>query len=314
MRRVVTVTGMALALLAGPGRAQVSSATPDPHARELARALVAEDPAAQTTRSKISPILESTLTGQIGKTLDVTTPDKKDKIGVVVHSGVQAMWDDMIETRVSALAQTFTIQELEGALAFHRSPTWQAYLSANPELSRELGAALYSDPPAADPSLSEQKLALINRILKARDVEGSARKGWRVLSTTMAQAVLAFGLAKDAASPPASSNNQALEDAYAKRVVAVETRFYAKAFSNEQLTDLAAYFEGPIGRAEMERQPQLASVAASEMPNIFKRRFERIDEKACEAVSCSATERATLDAQFAKLSSMMAVVANSLSH
>lgn len=304
MRRVVVAAGMSLALLAGPGHAQTSPGTPDPQARELAQAIVAAD----GDRARLSKLisLDLIITDQTEKALDVADPVKKDRIGAIVHNRMQALEDDLIEAKVSALTQTFTIQELEGALAFDRSPSGQALRRAAPELNRELASAAFGQgaPAAEGPPPSGQKLALINRVLKARGVENSAHKGWRVLNTMMTKA---FAEASGQAAPiAATANDQAAEDAYVKRVVAVETQFYAKTFSDEQLTEIAAYFEGPIGCAFAERASQITSAGLSAASKIFERQFERMDEEACEAVGCSASQRLAIDTQLDKIRSMMA--------
>lgn len=305
MRRLIIVAGGALALLSGAGRAQVASGVPDPRVRDLARAVVAGD-GVQARWSSLGAAMEPAMAQQIDKALGLTDAARKAQVGGVVHNGLEALGGDLAEARVSVLAGTYTVQELEGVLAFRHSSTGQAYLRAAPELSREITEALRSGAPVADgPEPSEQKLALINRILKARDVENSARKAYRVLNSAMTQALSASGLSKDATSPSAPTDDRTREDAYAKLMVAVSVRFYAKTFTDEQLTELAAYFEGPTGRAEREHASQLTSEAANLAPKVFERRFERIDAEACEAVSCSASQRAALDAQLAKIRSMM---------
>lgn len=314
MRKAVIAAGVALAWLAGPGHTQTASATPGPHARELAQALVAAD----GERARLSKLtsMELVLPRLIEQTLDVADPVKKDRIGVVVHNRIQALEDDLIEVRVSAMAQTFTVEELDGALAFDRSPTGQAYLRAAPELNRELTSVVFasSAPEADGPPPSDQKLALINRILKAREVETNTRRGRRVLNALMANALP--GAAKTTASIAATANDPAQEDAYVKRVLAVEAQFYATTFSDEQLTELGAYFDGPTGRAFTEHAAQLASAAAGPASKSFAQQFERMDAEACEAAGCSGAQRAALDAQFSKMRSAMAMVmnANAMAH
>jgi len=312
MHRVVVAAGVSFALFTGSGHAQTPSGTAEPHARELAQAIVAAD----GDRARLSKFnsMDLAIPRLIEKTLDVTDPVKKDRIGIVVHNRIQALEDDFVEAKASAMAQTFTIEEMQGALDFDRSPTGQAFSRVAPDLNRELKSAVFGQgaPAAEGPPASEQKLVLINRVLKARGVETSAHKGWRVLNTVMTQA---FAEASGKAPPTtATATDQAAEDAYVKRVVAIETQFYAKTFSDEQLTELAAYFDGPIGRAFAERAPQLASGAAIAAPQIFARQFGRMDEEVCEAAGCSASQRAALDAQFGKIQSMMAVVMSAITH
>jgi len=258
--------------------------------------------------------MEHPITDQIEKTLDVTDPVKKDRIAAVVHSRVQAWVNDMIEARVSALAKTYTIEELEGYLAFGRSPAGQVLRTAAPELNRELASVVFGQgTPSADGAhSSEQKVALINRILKARDVETYARKGWRVLSVVMAKAL--SETAKNEAPSAAPVNDQPAEEAYVKRVLAVETQFYSKNFSDEQLSALAAYFDGPIGRAFEQHAPQLISVAASEGSGTFEQQFERMDREACEAIECSTSQQAALDIWLSNIRSMMATGLNAMAN
>ena len=310
VRGVVTI-GVALALLACSGRAQTPSVQLDPQAVDSARAIVAAD-GDRARLSKLNP-LEFMFTDQLEKTLGLTDPIKKPKVGDIVHSRIQTLEEDLIEARVLAMAQTYTLAELQGDLAFDRSPTGQALQSAAPELSRKLTSAVFDQGALAEdgPPLSAQKVALINRILIARDVEASARKGWRVLQIMIAKAL--SGGTKNAAPTPASANDQA-ETAYVKHVIAVETQFYSEKFSSEQLSELAAYFDGPIGRALAQRAPQLMSVAAGKAPKIFERLFEGMDKDACEVADCSAAQKAALDALFAELRPIMATGIDALAH
>jgi hypothetical protein len=300
MGKILVTVGLATALLAGQVQAQPPSGLPDLKTRQLARAMVAAD-GDRVRLSKLDSI-EVVIAAQIEKALDLTDPAKKEKIGSIVHERLQALEDDLIEARVSALAQTYTTAELEGYLAFGRSPTGQALRGAASELNRELTSAVLGESASeADvPPLSEQKVMLIERILKARDVESSARKGWRSLKA------MATEVATNAAQPAASTEDQAAEDAYVKRVVAAETRFYAKTFSDEQLTDMATYFDGPIGRAFAERASQLMSIVAHEAPEFFEEQFDRLDREACEAVECSSSQRGALDSRLGQIRSMMA--------
>lgn len=310
MRRLIIAAATAVALLPGAARAQVSSGAPGAHARELAQAVVADE-GVQARWSKVSASLEPILAGLIAKPLDVADPAKKERIGAVVHNDLQALGDEMIEARVSAMAQTFTVQELEGFLAFSRSPTGQTYRSAVSELSRELAPAFLSGAfPAVNTDVPEQKRALIDRILKAQDVAGSARKGWRMFNIAMTRALSA--VSKSPASSAAPANDQAREDAFVKGYVEVEVQFYAKTFSDAQLAELAAYFDGPIGRALVEHRPQLAALAASTYPTLLERRFGHMEEASCAAVACSTSQRAALDARFGQFRSMMATTVNSL--
>jgi hypothetical protein len=305
MRKAVVAAGMTLAWLAGPGHAQTASAAADPHVRELAQAIVAAD----GDRARLSKLdaVEPIITNQIAKALDLADPAKKDRIAAVVHARIQALGDAVIEAKVSATAQTYTVEELEGALAFERSPTGQALRRADPELARGLGSA-----PAADgPPLPDQKLALINRILKARDVETSARKGWRVFDALSASAVSGGGARTASTAAPAGDPR---EDAYVKRVLAAEAQFYANTYSDAQLTELAAYFDGPIGRAFTERAPQVASAGVSAARKVVEQQFARLDEDACAAAACNASQRASLDALLGQIQSMLAVGMTALAH
>ena len=281
----------------------------DPHARELAQALVG---LAQTfvgeENRQASPLNSSNLTlqfepmikSEIEKTVSVTDPAKIEKIGVIVHGGLEALRDDMVEARVSALTQTFTVRELEGMLAARRGPSGEVFLRAAPEHFRAFYYVVSNEVDGPTPAPSEQNLALIHRILKARDFENIARQAWRVIMARATQAL----------SNPAMA--QAQEDEYAQLAVAAEVRFYAKSFSDDQLTELAAYFEGPIGRAEEERGPQLGSETTRLVSKLIERRFERMGEDACAAVACSAVQRTALDEQFAILREAMVPMMSNL--
>jgi hypothetical protein len=218
---------------------------------------------------------------------------------------MQGLGDEMVETRVAALARLYTVRELEALAAFRNSPAGQAYERVATELPNELMAAFRPDEPVTDePAPSAEKLALINRVLKAQDVEGTVRKGWRALNAMKAQALKRAGMAKQTAS--FVSTDKASEDAFVKRCLAIETRYYARTFPDDQLTVLAAFFEGPMGHAAAERKAKVEADAASEMTKLFEHRLTRMGDQVCTAVGCSGAQRAALDSELAKMRSQVA--------
>src|SRR5580704_14142813 len=102
MRRFVIAAGTALAMLPVSIKADVTAGRPDAHARELAQAVAAGEgilPRASNTAAEWEPTLKQL----IEETLHVTDPAKADSIGVVVHSHLQGVDDDLAEVRVSAI-------------------------------------------------------------------------------------------------------------------------------------------------------------------------------------------------------------------
>ena len=303
MVRVVVTISMALALLAGAGHARPPSAPADPQSIELARAVVAAD----GDRARLSRLntLGFMIADQIEQTLQVTDLAEKEKIAGIVHRRLHAWEDDLIEARVSAMARTFTVNELQGNLAFGGSPTGQVLRTATPKLNESLASLAFGQGVLAAnaPPLSKQKVDLINRILSAREVEANARKGWRLTVSMMAK----LSSAASKTTPPSDiAAETEAEDAYVKRVVLVETQFYSNNFSEAQLSDLAAYFDGPTGRAFARRAPELTSNLAGEVPKIFDRLFDGMDKEACHAVECTPSQQAALGARLAVARSMTA--------
>ena len=310
MVKAIVSAGMAVALVAGSGQAQAPSTAPGQHAYELAREIVVAD----GFRARLSrlEIQESLHSQQISQALNLTDPTKQASIKEVVHRRWQALEDDMVEARVSILAQTYTVEEMEGALTFGRTPTGQALRAAAPDLNRALMTAVFGQaaPATSAPPMSERKIALVKRILVAREVEVSADKGWRVLNALLSQSL--SNPAKTGTPPTVSVNNEAAEVAYVQRVVAAETEFYSRTFSEGQLTELATYFEGPIAHAFNEREPQVKSAAAKAASKVFDRQFELMYKEACEAVECSPSQRAALDTRLSQSLSMVATAANAV--
>jgi len=315
MVRAIISAGLALALVAGAAHAQAPAGAPgpkapdqqaaDPQTYALARDMVV----AEGFRARLSrlDVVEPMYADQIVQALHLTDPAGQERIRGVVHKHWQALEDELVEARVSMLAQTSTRQELEGVLAFGRSPAGQALRAAAPELNRALMAAVFSAPApdgAAPPPLSERKIALVKRILRARNVEADAHTAWRTLNAMMAQA--ASELEKPGAPPVAPPEHPAAEDAYVQRMMTAETQFYGRTFSEDQLAELAAYFEGPIAQAFNARAPQYRSAAAKAVREVFDRQYQLTDEDACEAVACTPSRRAALDARLDQGRSMIA--------
>ena len=307
--KAIVSVGMALAFVAGSGQAQVPSAAPSQHAYELAREVVVAD----GFRARLSglEIQESLHSQQIAQALRLTDPAKQDRIKEVVHRRWQALEDDMVAARISILAQTYTVEEMEGALDFGRTPTGQALRAAAPDLNRALMTAVFGQAPATSaPPMSERKIALVKRILVAREVEASAGKGWRRLNALFSQSL--SNPTKTGTPPTVSANNEAAEVAYVQRVVAAETEFYGRTFSDGQLSELATYFEGPIAHAFNEREPQATSAAATMVSKIFDRQLVLMYKEACEVVECSRSQRAALDTRLSQSRSMVATAANAI--
>lgn len=312
MRGLAIVVVTVLGLLPSMASAEAAPTALDRHALDLAREVAAKD-GDQTEYSNTVRSLEPALELIVVKAVGVTDPAKSAKIGGVIRDNLQELWGDLFDIRVSAIAQTYAVQELEQFLAFHRSQIGEAYDQAAPALSRDLLAALGSNAPdTGEPLPSDQKLSLINRILTARDVANDARNRWRMLNAGQTQIFSVRRTNAAITAPPA--NDQAGEDAFVGRIVAIEIRFYAKTFSSEQLAELAAYFEGPVGRASAAGGPRLASIMRDELPEVLERRFERIDQEVCEAVTCVPDQKAALEAQVDVLMSAMTAVEKSSAH
>jgi hypothetical protein len=294
--------GLACVLSAGQGLAAVG--TSDPHALEVARELAGARFAAW---SKVEPAIELMVSRQVIQTLDVREAAKSEKVTAVVRDSLEAVGGEMIEVRAKALAGTYSSSELDGLLAFRRSDIGQAFSQASPELAREVAAALKSGaPPAQEPPAPPEKRELVRRILASEGAEGLARRGWRTLHAAGGQAMLAAGRTP---ATPAPADDRAAEDDYAHLMLAVEEGFLAKTFSTAQLSQLAAYYESPIGRAAVERGPQLARAAGVEIQALFARRFAEIEQRACEAVACQPSQRKALELSFDQFRSMLAMAA-----
>src|SRR5271168_4749800 len=162
MRRLFIAAGSAIAWLFAAGQAPAAVGASDPHALEVARELAAGRLAMW---SKVEPAVELMLRREVAQALDATETAKSDKIAAVVHASLQAVGDDLVEARATALAATYSSSELDGLLAFRRSNIGEAFSQATPEFSREIAAALKSGAPLAEePPPSPQKLELIHRV------------------------------------------------------------------------------------------------------------------------------------------------------
>lgn len=299
MRAILVISAMSAVLLAG--RASTQSVAPDPQALDLARQIVAFD-GDRERMSKQLDALGQLLPSQVGLMLSVQDPAQKQKIADLVKARLETMKDGLVAARVSAMAQTYPADLLQGGLAFRHTPTGEAYRNATPALNAAAGAALLSDKPTpVDPAIPQAKLALIDRILKAQDVEGSSRKGWRALSAMLNQA------GGGAPSTP-SAQDAADETAYVQSVMAAEIQFYAQTFSDAQLADLVAYFEGPVGHAFQSGAARLLATGAPSYADVMAHTYDHFSDEMCAAVTCTPAQRTQLNDAMAKIQSIIASV------
>jgi hypothetical protein len=170
-----------LGLCAPPtyARTLAGAEVPSPRALVLAHEIVAAENAADRF-SRMWSNSPDIIWIQIIRALGVDDPALGQKIRVLVATNLETIGAEIAEVRVQALVQTYTVGEMEGMLAFRRSPVGQAYYLAAPDLSRARQAMSQGSVPkgrdADAPALSPRRLDLIRRILAAQDEKGQARK------------------------------------------------------------------------------------------------------------------------------------------
>jgi hypothetical protein len=297
MRSVIIGSALSLALAADLARAQ---AGPDPQAVDLAKQIVAID----ADRAQLARLdaFGQLLPPQIEALLNVEDPAQKQKIADLVKARLTRMEDGLSEARATAMAQTYPADVLQGALAFRHTSTGEAFSKAAPALNEVAGAALLAERAAAiDPAMPAARRALIERVLRAQDVEGTARRGWKALSAMLGQ-----GAAQSAQDAQDESN-------YVARVVAAETQFYAQTYTDAQLADLAAYVEGPVGTAFKAGQARLQATSASLGGAVLEHTYDHFGDEICGAVPCTPAQKAQLDDVMGKIQSAITSVVKSLS-
>lgn len=300
MRPAIIALGSALVWLVAAGQPSVAADAPDPHALQLARDIATID--SGPTWAKAGPTIELILDRSILQTLGVNGAPAGRKIRGVVVEGVEQIKADMIDARASALATTLSASELEGVLAFRHSELGQAFSRTTPELTYKIMAAFYSSvAPADEPLMSIHTRESIRRILVSQDAETHAHDVWRLIRAAGAKATSAQSEDQFSFSPLGGEDDKGEEEAFVQRVMAIEQGFYAKTFTDAQLSQFADYLEGPVGRAMVQRGPQLRQLAISRAPEIFEHRFAQIAQESCEAVTCSPANRKALDTQLDQL-------------
>ena len=165
------------------------------------------------------------------------------------------------------------------------APTSSPPASPPPQAASPPAAAPQSDSPEGAPT--PERLGLAKRLL---DDMGGAANMTNALNTIMSAYV--SQVTSQAGLPPAQA--EALRQAMTESMAALTPRLldevaavYAQDFDAAQLADIAAFYEGPTGRALVAKLPQITQQSAVVGGRLMPEMQREIIRRFCQKVSCA---------------------------
>ncbi|HLZ73846.1 hypothetical protein [Phenylobacterium sp.] len=288
---------MAMALQATP-------AANVPRVRQLAEQWVMDEEKGPVTWTLRMMLFEAELARRSQDALGLSDPTQKEQVRAAIHGSLQTLTAEIVEDRISELAQTYSADEIAEMIAFRHSDVGKAYSAGSTQLALELMLGPPDAKASDDPKPSPQKLALINRLLKAEGVEARIRRQQRAGAATVNEMKAEPGGAGEAATQVAAMLKTD-DPAYVTNMMTATVRFDAKTYSDEQLRQLLVYFEGPVGRALIASGPRLEAIAITRSRAILEHGIWRAGEAGCQAIACDASQHQKLDGAVAKFEKLV---------
>ena len=166
LHRLLRVTGLlvvVMALAAPLARAQTAAPTPSPEALAVAKELVATIHLADQFKALMPTIMKGLKPAIVQGRSDVDRD--YDALTPVLLEGFQARYDELSEAIAIIYANNFTPDDLQGLIAFYKSPVGQKFLQKTPVVTQQslLAGQKFGQSVAAD--------------LKQRIIEELRKKG-----------------------------------------------------------------------------------------------------------------------------------------
>lgn len=246
--------------------------------------------------------------GLIDGLLQINEPSKKAKVVSIVDEQLRGLNQDGIDAEVSALAQSTSEQDLEAELTFAKTSSAMNLEGAKRDVAAQLIAVIQTGAAlAAAPEPSDQKLALINRVLAAEGLEARSRRQFRA---TPEPVLLRLHISLGDHTP---KSLRAAEDDYVKLLHELAVQAYSARLTEEQLGNVVDFFEGPAGRDLAARRSRMAGLISIMTAEAIKHRYSTIQDEACSAMACSAIQRVKLSKSFEELTSAIDKYASQMS-
>ncbi|WP_082076994.1 DUF2059 domain-containing protein [Bradyrhizobium sp. LTSPM299] len=153
LHRLLRVTGLlvvVMALAAPLARAQTAAPTPSPEALAVAKELVATIHLADQFKTLMPTIMKGLKPAIVQGRSDVDRD--YDALTPVLLEGFQARYDELSEAVAIIYANNFTPDDLQGLIAFYKSPVGQKFLQKTPVVTQQslLAGQKFGQSVAAD--------------------------------------------------------------------------------------------------------------------------------------------------------------------
>lgn len=160
-------------------------------------------------------------------------------------------------------------------------------------ISGQAAIAQPAPPPAAGPPPSARQLELAREVMAATGVESSMSNMFHNM-TAQLTASMTRNLPPDRQAR-LEVVGQAEEDVMSRltpRLIQTMVESYARTFTEQELTDLLAFYRSPTGRSMVAKTPQLMQGVVTEMVTLAPQMRREIGEEVCAKLACSDAEKA----------------------
>jgi hypothetical protein len=150
------------------------------------------------------------------------------------------------------------------------------------------GPALAQTADAADP----HKVALAQQVI---DATGMKTQMTGMMHNMVGRMIASAGQnAPASAQPRIKAVEQAEEDMMDKmtpKIIQLAVEAYAKTYSEQELTDILAFYQSPSGRAMSAKAPQMMQSMMGGVIALMPQMRRQMGEEVCAKVTCSAAEK-----------------------
>ena len=156
-------------LLASPVLAQpATGAAPSAHQMEVARELIEVSGAKRMYATAIGPMMNQMMNASV-KSDDPDKARMSEAVQAAMRDSMNSFFPKLLDASADAYARTYSEEEMEGIIAFYKSPAGQAMLAKAPQLAQNIGQVMI-------PMLPQLKRDMINDLCDRISCTADKRK------------------------------------------------------------------------------------------------------------------------------------------
>lgn len=140
--------------------------------------------------------------------------------------------------------------------------------------------------PTVEEALSARKVALIKRYFKAIEMD-------KLIGSMMQSMMPALAEQQRASSGLTSEQSKIVTDAVVETMAEITPIYidklsviYADAFTEDELTQMVAFYEGPVGQSITKKTPGLIPKSTQVMMELVPEIQNRMQTKMCKKIDC----------------------------